>query len=175
MEPESGRRASLLTWSPKYYPATAISGWTRCRLRFLLVVSQRVRDAMVKRILVCSALFAAAMFLSACSSVSLVRPTNSPWPQSRPSPATLQPGDKIRVDVFGEDKLGGEYQLDQAGQVLSASGGHRQSAGHDTGSTRASAGQEISHRISEESQSHCYDRDPRTLLHNWRSAKAGPI
>jgi polysaccharide export outer membrane protein len=33
------------------------------------------------------------------------------------APATLQPGDKIRVDVFGEDKLGGEYQLDQAGQV----------------------------------------------------------
>jgi polysaccharide export outer membrane protein len=29
----------------------------------------------------------------------------------------LQPGDKIRVTVFGEDKLSGEYELDQSGQI----------------------------------------------------------
>lgn len=73
---------------------------------------------MLKRSLVCSALLAAALFLSACSSASLMSEADQQSMAAvATAPATLQPGDKIRVDVFGEDKLGGEYQLDQAGQV----------------------------------------------------------
>ena len=72
---------------------------------------------MPKGILVCSALIAAAMFLSACSSASFTEAEQQSMALVANAPATLQPGDKIRVDVFGEDKLGGEYQLDQAGQV----------------------------------------------------------
>ena len=72
---------------------------------------------MLKRILVCSALFAAALFLSACSSASLSEADQQSMALVATAPATLQPGDKTQVDVFGEDKLGGEYQLDQAGQV----------------------------------------------------------
>jgi protein involved in polysaccharide export with SLBB domain len=73
---------------------------------------------MLERVLVCSAaLFAAAILLSACSSASLTEADQQSMALAATAPATLQPGDKIRVDVFGEDKLGGEYQLDQAGQV----------------------------------------------------------
>ena len=73
---------------------------------------------MLRRSLVCSALLAAALFLSACSSASLISEADQQSMAAvATAPATLQPGDKIRVDVFGEDKLGGEYQLDQAGQV----------------------------------------------------------
>src|SRR5215831_2961299 len=64
-----------------------------------------------------SALLAAAMFLSACSSASLTEAEQQSMALVANAPATLQPGDKIRVDVFGEDKLNGEYQLDQAGQI----------------------------------------------------------
>ena len=72
---------------------------------------------MLKRILVGSALLAAALFLSACSSAPLSEADQQSLAAAATAPATLQPGDKIRVDVFGEDKLSGEYQLDQAGQV----------------------------------------------------------
>ena len=73
---------------------------------------------MLRRSIVCSALLAAALFLSACSSASLITEADQQSMAAvATAPATLQPGDKIRVDVFGEDKLGGEYQLDQAGQV----------------------------------------------------------
>ncbi|MFZ1951374.1 MAG: polysaccharide biosynthesis/export family protein, partial [Pseudolabrys sp.] len=72
---------------------------------------------MLKWILVGSALLAAALFLSACSSATLSEADQQSMAAAATAPATLQPGDKIRVDVFGEDKLGGEYQLDQAGQV----------------------------------------------------------
>src|SRR5262245_39898606 len=72
---------------------------------------------MLKRILVGSALFAAAIFLSGCGSASLTEAEQQSMAFVATAPASLQPGDKIRVDVFGEDKLGGEYQLDQAGQV----------------------------------------------------------
>ena len=33
------------------------------------------------------------------------------------APATLRVGDKVRVTVFGEDKLTGEYEIDGAGLV----------------------------------------------------------
>ena len=72
---------------------------------------------MLTRILVGSALFAAAIFLSGCGSASLTEAEQQSMALVATAPASLQPGDKIRVDVFGEDKLGGEYQLDQAGQV----------------------------------------------------------
>ena len=73
---------------------------------------------MLRRSIVCSALLATALFLSACSSASLISEADQQSMAAvATAPATLQPGDKIRVDVFGEDKLGGEYQLDQAGQV----------------------------------------------------------
>jgi polysaccharide biosynthesis/export protein len=72
---------------------------------------------MLKPFGVCGALLAAALLLSACSSAAVSEAEQLSMAAVATAPATLQPGDKIRVDVFGEDKLGGEYQLDQAGQI----------------------------------------------------------
>ena len=57
---------------------------------------------MLKRILVGSALLAAALFLSACSSASLSEADQQSMAAAATAPATLQPGDKIRVDVSGK-------------------------------------------------------------------------
>jgi polysaccharide biosynthesis/export protein len=84
---------------------------------FFWGLSERVREGMRERVLVVGVLLAAALFLTACSSASLTEAEQQSMALVATAPATLQPGDKIRVDVFGEEKLGGEYQLDQAGQV----------------------------------------------------------
>ena len=72
---------------------------------------------MRERVLLVGVLLTAAIFLSGCSAATLSEAEQQSMALVATAPATLQPGDKIRVDVFGEDKLGGEYQLDQAGQV----------------------------------------------------------
>ena len=41
----------------------------------------------------------------------------------------LAPGDKIRVTVYGEDKLSGEYQIDNAGSLSLPLAGTMQAAG----------------------------------------------
>lgn len=55
--------------------------------------------------------------LAACDSISLFGSdiaTDAPMP---PQASKLQPGDKLRVTVFGEDKLTGEYEIDPAGNL----------------------------------------------------------
>ena len=58
-------------------------------------------------------------FLAACNSTRAVEPT--PQQLSALStarvPVQLAPGDRIRVTVFGEEKLSGEYDIDSAGFV----------------------------------------------------------
>ncbi|MBB4200303.1 polysaccharide biosynthesis protein [Rhodoblastus sphagnicola] len=60
--------------------------------------------------------------LSACDTVASLGPASPEEQQAliqaaaTSSPA-LQPGDKIRVTVFGEDRLSGEYEIDSAGYV----------------------------------------------------------
>ena len=76
-----------------------------------------MRDAMLRAGLVCSALFAVALLVSGCAGGSISEAEQQSLAAAATAPATLQPGDKIRVDVFGEDKLSGEYELDQAGQI----------------------------------------------------------
>lgn len=92
-------------------------GLDKAQIGHSLSGNARVREAMLRQSIVCSAFLAAALFLSACSSASFTEADQQSMAAVATAPATLQPGDKIRVDVFGEDKLGGEYQLDQAGQV----------------------------------------------------------
>src|SRR6476469_508062 len=64
-----------------------------------------------------NALLAVALLVSGCAG----RPLSQDEQQSMAAAATaapkLQPGDKIRVTVFGEDKLGGEYEINQSGQI----------------------------------------------------------
>ena len=65
----------------------------------------------------CSALLAVALLVSGCAGGSISEAEQKSLAAAATAPATLQPGDKIRVVVFGEDKLSGEYELDQAGQI----------------------------------------------------------
>jgi protein involved in polysaccharide export with SLBB domain len=72
---------------------------------------------MIKRAFILSALLAVALLVSGCSSGTLSESEKQSLALAATEPATLQPGDKIRVVVFGEQGLSGEYELDQAGQI----------------------------------------------------------
>jgi protein involved in polysaccharide export with SLBB domain len=72
---------------------------------------------MLRAGLVCSALFAVALLVFGCAGGSISEAEQQSLAAAATAPATLQPGDKIRVVVFGEDTLSGEYELDQAGQI----------------------------------------------------------
>ena len=72
---------------------------------------------MIRRVFVWCALLAVALLVSGCAVGSISEAEQQSLAAAASAPATLQPGDKIRVVVFGEDKLSGEYELDQAGQI----------------------------------------------------------
>jgi protein involved in polysaccharide export with SLBB domain len=69
------------------------------------------------RVFICSALFAIALLVSGCAVGSLDKPEQQSLAAAAAAPPKLQPGDKIRITVFGEDKLSGDYQIDQSGQI----------------------------------------------------------
>ncbi len=72
---------------------------------------------MVRLVFVCGALLAAALLVSSCAGRSLSQAEQQSLAEAATAPAKLQPGDRIRITVFGEDKLSGDYQLDQSGQI----------------------------------------------------------
>jgi protein involved in polysaccharide export with SLBB domain len=72
---------------------------------------------MIRRVFVWSALLAVALLVSGCAGTAITEAEQQSLAAAASAPATLQPGDKIRVVVYGEDKLSGEYELDQAGQI----------------------------------------------------------
>src|SRR5262245_41802668 len=76
-----------------------------------------VEDVMIRRLFVGSALFALALLIAGCSSAMLNDAEQQSLAAAATAPATLQPGDKIRVVVFNEQGLSGEFELDQAGQI----------------------------------------------------------
>ena len=76
-----------------------------------------MRDAILREFLVCSALLAMAILVSGCSAGTLSETETKSLAAAATGPAKLQPGDKITVYVYGEDKLSGEYQLNQSGQI----------------------------------------------------------
>src|SRR5262249_4463015 len=63
------------------------------------------------------AALAMAFLVSGCAGNTLNEAEQQAAVTAATSPAKLQPGDKIRIVVFGEDSLNGEYQLDQSGQI----------------------------------------------------------
>ena len=69
------------------------------------------------RVLLCSAMLATAFLVSGCAGNTLNEAEQQAAVAAATSPAKLQPGDKIKIVVFGEDKLSGDYQLDQSGQI----------------------------------------------------------
>jgi protein involved in polysaccharide export with SLBB domain len=72
---------------------------------------------MIRGALVCSALLAAALLVSGCAVGPISEAEQQSLAAAAAAPAKLQPGDKIRIYVYGEDKLSGDYQLDQSGQI----------------------------------------------------------
>jgi polysaccharide export outer membrane protein len=72
---------------------------------------------MVGRVFVCNALLAVGLLVSGCSAGSLSEVEQQSMAAAATAPPKLQPGDKIRIDVYGEDKLSGEHQIDQSGQI----------------------------------------------------------
>ena len=76
-----------------------------------------MRDAILRKLLVCSAVVALAILVSGCSAGTLSETETKSLAAAATGPAKLQPGDKITVYVYGEDKLSGEYQLNQSGQI----------------------------------------------------------
>jgi polysaccharide export outer membrane protein len=60
---------------------------------------------------------------SASSAISAPVSTSKPTPGSS-AQLRFAPGDKIKVIVFGEDKLSGDYQIDAAGTVSNSARWH---------------------------------------------------
>ena len=69
------------------------------------------------RILVCVVAFAVALQLSGCAGGSLGESEQQAMAQAATAAPKVQPGDKIRVVVFGEDKLSGDYEISQSGEI----------------------------------------------------------
>jgi protein involved in polysaccharide export with SLBB domain len=65
--------------------------------------------------------------VSACSGV--VNPDLGTSPASATAELRLAAGDKLRVTVFGEEKISGEYQIDNAGLISLPLAGTLQAAG----------------------------------------------
>ena len=94
---------------------------------------------MTPRLLLCTfGALAIACVLSACGAVSLDQsatadgastPLGSSSPPISGSQLRFAPGDKVRVTVFGEDKLSGEYQIDTAGALSLPLAGTIEAAG----------------------------------------------
>src|SRR6516164_10899853 len=69
------------------------------------------------RFLLYSAMLAVALLVSGCAGSTPSDAERQAAVAAATSPAKLQPGDKIRIVVFGEENLNGEYQVDQSGQI----------------------------------------------------------
>ena len=69
------------------------------------------------RLLTCKAALLAALLVSGCTGAALTEAEQQSLALAATAAPKRQPGDKIRVTVFGEDKLSGEYQIDPSGQI----------------------------------------------------------
>jgi len=72
---------------------------------------------MIRAVFVCIALLAVALLISGCAAGSLSEAERQSLAAAATAAPKLEPGDKIRITVFGEDKLSGDYEIDQSGQV----------------------------------------------------------
>jgi len=87
------------------------------RIKGRLSPGRRVDDIGMIRVLVCNTLFAVALLVSGCAGGSISEAEKQSLAAASTAAPKLEPGDKIRVTVFGESQLSGDYQLDQSGQI----------------------------------------------------------
>jgi protein involved in polysaccharide export with SLBB domain len=71
----------------------------------------------VTRLLVCVLLLAVALQLAGCAGASLSESDQQAMAQAATSAPKVHPGDKIRVVVYGEDKLSGDYEISPSGEI----------------------------------------------------------
>ena len=69
------------------------------------------------RVRVYSALVSIALLISGCTGGSLSEAEQQSMAAAAVAAPKLQPGDKIRINVFGENNLSGDYEIDQSGQI----------------------------------------------------------
>jgi protein involved in polysaccharide export with SLBB domain len=76
---------------------------------------------LLARISICAIALAIALQVSGCSGGANLGPVSAEEQQSYVDAATarprLQSGDKIRITVYGEDKLSGDFEIDPSGLV----------------------------------------------------------
>jgi polysaccharide biosynthesis/export protein len=71
----------------------------------------------MNRAFVRSAALVVALLISGCTASSLSEAEQQSLAAAATAAPRLQAGDKIRVNVFGEEKLSGDYEIDQSGQI----------------------------------------------------------
>jgi polysaccharide export outer membrane protein len=81
-----------------------------------------------------AALFLTAIFLAGSGSGPHAALSAQPAPQTRPGAATyvLGPNDRVRVKVYGEADITGEYEVDSTGQISVPLAGHVKASGLTT-------------------------------------------
>src|SRR5439155_14918380 len=65
----------------------------------------------------CWAAFAVVLLVSGCTAGSLSEAEQQSLAAAATAATKLQPGDKVRINVYGEDKLSGDYEIDPSGQI----------------------------------------------------------
>jgi polysaccharide biosynthesis/export protein len=71
----------------------------------------------MKGVVIWSAALAVSLLVAGCTATSLSEAEQQTLAAAAVASPQLQPGDKIRVNVFGEEKLSGDYEVDQSGQI----------------------------------------------------------
>jgi len=71
----------------------------------------------MRRVFACSGALVLALLLFGCTAAQLSEAEQQTLSAAATAAPKLQPGDKIRVTVYGEDKLSGDYQIDQSGLI----------------------------------------------------------
>ena len=125
------------------------------------------------KLVICNAVLAAALVLASCGVGGSLGPASLEDQQARAQAATttphLQPGEKIRINVFGEFLASGDYEIDQSGFVSLPLAGTIKAAGFTQPEARAGIGEEIPLGVSPQPQSHGHPGVAAAILHCRRS------
>src|SRR5215204_7308196 len=77
----------------------------------------------------CATAFTVALLISGCSAGSLSEAEQQSLAAAATASPKLQPGDKLNITVFGEEKLSGGHEIDQSGQISLPLAGTVEAAG----------------------------------------------
>ena len=86
-------------------------------IRFVVTHSREGLQSITRAVLAFCVLLVVGGLICGCTAGSLSQAEQQSLAEAAAAPTRLEPGDKIRITVFGEDKLSGDYQLDQSGRV----------------------------------------------------------